>query len=179
MGKELPPIIGTLFTEEQIRLRVQEMGVEIAQDYQDKDLVMVGILKGSFVFLADLSREVYKNGVNSTIDFMGIESYKGTESSRQPIITKDLSIDVSGKHVLIVEDIVDTGFSLDKVKRILEGRSVASFKICSLLSKPSAREVEVDISYTGFPIEKLWVEGYGLDTDQIGRANPDIVIRKT
>lgn len=175
MRKEQGPKFESLFNKEKINRRVVELGEEITADYKGEELILVGILKGAFMFMADLVREI---DIPLKVDFMEISSYgSGQESSRQPKIDKDLSMDISGEHVLIVEDIVDTGYSMKTLLEILEARSPASLKICSFLSKPDRREVEVTIDYLGFEIPDVWVEGYGLDTDQKGRNNPEIVIR--
>lgn len=175
-----PPITETLLTREQITDRVDELGQQIAQDYEGKELVIVGILTGSYIFVADLTRAINEHGkTDFEVDFMGISSYGfGTESSRQPRITKDLEIDVSGKHVLVAEDMVDTGYSFKTLLKMLSVRSAKSVKTCVLLSKPDRREVEVPIDYLGFEISDKWVEGYGLDTNQMGRGNPKIVVRE-
>lgn len=169
------PKIEPLFTAEAIHERVKELADEITADYQNEEPVLVGVLKGSFIFLADLARETNLHALQ--IDFMGVESYKkGTKSSRQPIITKDLSIDISDHHVLLVEDIVDTGYSLQTLMKILSVRSAKSIKTCALLSKPDRREVEVPIDFLGFTIPDEFVVGYGLDFNQKYRELPYIGI---
>lgn len=176
VGKEKEPKFKLLFSKEKINRRVVELGKEIAADYEGEELIVVGILKGAFMFMADLIREI--ESAILKVDFMRVSSYgSGQESSRQPKIVQDLSMDISGKHVLIVEDIVDTGYSMKTLLKILEARGPASLKTCAFLSKPDRREVEVSIDYLGFEIPDVWVEGYGLDTDHLARNKPNIVIR--
>jgi hypoxanthine phosphoribosyltransferase len=167
-----------LIGREEIRERVAGLAKEISADYKGKKPLFVGILKGSFIFLADLIREI-DPGIGPQVDFMEISSYgAGKESSGQPKINKDLSIPIGGRDVIIVEDIVDTGYSFKALLAILGSRRPASLKTCALLSKPGRREVEVPIDYLGFTIKDEWVEGYGLDTDQDYRGLPDVVCRK-
>lgn len=165
-----------LISREQIGKRVKELGAELKKEYKDKNLLVVGILKGSWIFLADLARELDLDDVE--FDFMEVSSYNGdTESSRNPRIIKDISVNIDGRNVLLVEDIVDTGWSFDTLIKILSQRNPKSLKTCALLSKPERREVEVPIDYLGFEIENKWVEGYGLDTNQRFRGLPKIVAR--
>ena len=167
----------TLYSEEVIKQRVQELGREIQEDYKDEEtLVLVGVLKGSFVFLADLARQI--SHPNLTIQFISVSSYgSGTESAREPIINLDIRSSIRGKNVILVEDIVDTGYSFATLIAMITARGPKSLKTCSLLSKPDRREVEVPIDYQGFEIPDLWVEGYGIDTGEHGRNKKDIVAR--
>jgi hypoxanthine phosphoribosyltransferase len=167
-----------LIHREDIAQRVRQLGKKISEDYEGKKPIIVGILKGSIVFLSDLIRELDPN-LQPQIDFMEVSSYSGTESSRAPKIGKDLTIDITGKHVLVVEDIVDTGYSFDTLLGILSARNPASLKTCALISKPDSREVEVPINYLGFAVGDVWIVGYGMDTDQLGRNLPDIWQRVT
>jgi hypoxanthine phosphoribosyltransferase len=157
-----------LISEEQLRARIAEMGAQISKDYHNKDLILVSVLKGGIVFLTDLMRTVT---VPHHIDFMAVSSYGvGARASRgQPRITLDLNTDVKGRHVLLVEDIIDSGHSIDHVLRLLAARSPASLKVCALLDKPSRREVYVPIAYLGFEIPNEFVFGYGLDLDEYCR----------
>jgi len=167
-----------LFSREEISMRVAELGKKISEDYKDKRPLLVGILKGSFIFLADLAREIDPD-IGAQIDFMEVSSYgAGKESSGDPKIVKDVSQDIRGRNVIVVEDIVDTGYSFATLLAILKSRGPLSLKTCALLSKPDRREVDVPIDYLGFTIKDEWVEGYGLDTDQDFRGLPDIVFRK-
>lgn len=151
-----------LYSEEQIKSRVKELGAEITRDYADKELVVVGVLKGSVVFLADLIRNI---DLNLTIDFMAVSSYKdGTVSTGDVEILKDLTNPIRGKDVIICEDIVDTGLTLFRLMEILGSRGANSLKIASLLDKPEPRvKKELKIDYCGFQIPNKFVVGYGLD----------------
>jgi hypoxanthine phosphoribosyltransferase len=167
----------TLYTEERIRQRVKELGQEIQQDYEGEDsLVLIGVLKGSFVLLADLIREI--DHPDLTVDFIGVSSYgAGTESSREPIINLDIRSSIRDKNAILVEDIVDTGYSFATLCSMITARGPKSFKTCALLSKPDRREVEVPIDYLGFEIPDAWVEGYGIDTAEKGRNRKNIIAR--
>ena len=176
MERDLPPLKVEI-SEAQIKERIREMAKEISKDYKGKDLLLVSVLKGSFIFAADLIRELDLE--DNEVDFMAISSYNGeTESSKNPRIIKDVDTDIRGRNVLIVEDIVDTGYSFETLTRILSARNPASLKTCALLSKPERREVEVPIDYLGFEIPNFWAEGYGLDTNQKGRGHRFIGSRK-
>jgi hypoxanthine phosphoribosyltransferase len=152
-----------LLTEAQIRSRVQELGAEIARDYAGKDLILIGLLNGVFPFFADLVRAM---DIDMDISFMQVASYGGgMESTGEVHILKDLDKSIQGRHALIVEDIVDTGLTLFKVRNLLVDREPLGLKICTLLDKPSRRKVEVPVDYVGFTIEDHFVVGYGLDLD--------------
>jgi hypoxanthine phosphoribosyltransferase len=155
-------IAEVLLSEERIRSRVAELGREIARDYAGRPLTVVGVLKGSFVFLADLIRAV---DLPLAVDFIGISSYLGTSSSGVVKITSDLGRPVEGQHVLLVEDIVDTGLTMRYLLENLETRKPASVKVCALLEKPARARVKVPIAYRGFVIDDVFVVGYGLDRD--------------
>ena len=164
----------TLIDQEAIGARVQELADEISQDYADvEDLVLIGVLKGSFIFLADLSRRLT---VPHRIEFISVSSY-GERESEDPGAVRlilDVRHDIGGKHVLIVEDIVDTGHTLAYLKRLLSARLPESLKACTLIRKPDRAEVEVDIDYLGFDIPDVWVVGYGLDFAEQYRTLPRI-----
>ncbi|MBO5364732.1 MAG: hypoxanthine phosphoribosyltransferase [Clostridia bacterium] len=161
-----------LLTEEQIKSKVAELAEQINRDYAGKDLIVVGILKGCFVFVSDLVRHL--DG-DVQVHFMQVSSYgSGTESTGQLQIKKDLSVDIAGKHVLIAEDIVDSGNTLVKLLPMLEERKPASIQVCALLSKPSRRQVEYDPDYIGFEIPDKFIVGYGLDCDERFRQLPYI-----
>jgi hypoxanthine phosphoribosyltransferase len=168
-----------IISQDQINARIQELAQEIALSYKDKQLLLICILKGSFMFTADLARALWQKGVTDIqIDFMGISSYNhNTESSKNPRITSDLNTDIRGRHVIIVEDIIDTGYSLDALFRFLSERSPASLKSIVLLSKPSRREVDFKVDYIGFEVDG-WIEGYGLDTAELGRGRPEIIVKE-
>ena len=171
------PNLEILYTEEQIQARVKELGAEIAREYAGKDLVIVGVLKGSVVFLADLIRNI---DLNLTIDFMAVSSYKdGTVSTGDVEILKDLTNPIRGKDVIICEDIVDTGLTLYRLMEILGSRGADSLKIATLLDKPEPRiKKELKIDYCGFQIPNKFVVGYGLDAAGRYRNLPFIAVVK-
>lgn len=156
------PNIDVLFSAEQIRARIAELGEQITREYAGKELVLVGVLKGSCVFLADLMRAI---DLNLSIDFMSVSSYKdGQQSTGDVEILKDLSNPIRDKHVLVVEDIVDTGLTLSRLLEILESRGAHSIRLASFLDKPEPRiKKELLIDYIGFVIPNKFVVGYGLD----------------
>jgi hypoxanthine phosphoribosyltransferase len=165
-----------LLTEEQIRTRVDELGEEITRDYQGKELLVVGILKGAVIFYADLVRKI---NMPMEFDFMVVSSYgNSTKSSGVVRIIKDLSQDITGKHVLIIEDILDTGLTLNYLTGILRHRNPASIEICTLMDKPERRKVDLKAKYTGFLIPDAFVIGYGLDYDEKYRNMPYVGILK-
>lgn len=157
-------VMKVLIDEHQIASRIAELGEELTRDYKGKNLVLVVVLKGSILFAADLCRAI---NLPLTLEFMGLSSYgESTDSSGVVQVTLDLSKPVAGKHVLIVEDIVDTGLTMRYLLTSMETRSPASVKVCTLLHKPARRRVRVPIDYVGFTIEDHFVIGYGLDFDQ-------------
>lgn len=158
-------------SEEQIKNRITELGKEISKDYKDKELVIVVLLRGSFVFAADLVRAIEGDVI---VDFMVVSSYQGMETSGEVRIFKDLAENIHGRNILIVEDIVDTGLTISKILEVLNSRNPKSLKTCTLLSKPSRRITEVQVKYIGFTIEDKFVIGYGLDLDQKYRHLPYI-----
>jgi len=166
-----------LISEEQIQQRVQELGQEIGRDYQGKLPIVIGLLKGSCIFVADLVRAI---PLHLTVDFMGISSYgAGTKSSGVVKITKDLEETIEGRHVIIAEDIIDTGLTLNYLLKMLKQRNPASIKVCTLLNKQARRLLEVEqVGYIGFEIEDHFVVGYGLDYVQKFRNLPCIGILK-
>ncbi len=158
MGEDLAKV---LLTEEQILTRLNELADQIWADYQDKDLLLVGVLKGAVLVMADLIRALPGT---APMDWMAVSSYgSGTKSSGVVRILKDLDTDITGKHVLIVEDIVDSGLTLSWIKANLLSRQAASVEICTLLRKPEAAKVDVGVKYVGFDIPNEFVVGYGLD----------------
>jgi hypoxanthine phosphoribosyltransferase len=162
----------SMITQEQIAARVRELGAQIAKDYAEKDLVLVIVLKGSFIFAADLSRAI---DLPLRIDFLGVRSYgEGTESSGVVQITNDLSKPIAGADVVIVEDIVDTGLTIAHLMDLFRTRNPRSVKVCSLLHKPSRSRVQVNVDYLGFTIEDKFVVGYGLDFAEKFRNLPYI-----
>jgi hypoxanthine phosphoribosyltransferase len=163
--------VGRVVVEaDQLQHRVAELGAEISSDYEGRDLFMMGVLKGAVFFLADLMREVH---VPCELDFMAVSSYGSmTDSSGVVRILKDLDSSIEGKDVLIVEDIVDSGLTLNYLLRNLRGRNPRSLEVCALLVKPARRKIELPIRYVGFEIPNQFVVGYGLDLDQRYRNLP-------
>jgi len=165
-----------LITEDEIAQRVASLGAQISQDYQGLDLLMVGVLRGVAVFMGDLVRSVT---VPMEVDFIAISSYgTSTRSSGVVRILKDLDENVTGRHVLVVEDIIDTGLTLSYLMRTLLERRPASLEICTLLDKPARRLVDVPVRYSGFTIPDKFVVGYGLDYAQKYRNLPFIGVLK-
>lgn len=163
-----------LIDAEAIAARVTELGAEITRDYAGTEVVLVPVLKGSFVFAADLARQI---DVPVSIDFLGVRSYgDGQESSGVVQITTDLSHSIAGKHVILVEDIVDTGLTVDYLRENLTTRQPASLKIAALLHKPARARVPVAIDYLGFTIDDVFVVGYGLDYAQKYRNLPYLAV---
>lgn len=169
--------LDVLYSAEQIQARIAELGDELTRDYAGKELVLVGVLKGSCVFLADLMRAI---DLPLTIDFMAVSSYKdGTTSTGDVEILKDLSNPIREKHVVVVEDIVDTGLTLSRLLEILGSRGAASIKLASFLDKPEPRiKTELKIDYTGFVVPNKFVVGYGLDAAGRYRNLPFIAVVK-
>ena len=157
-----------LVSEDQIQAKVRELGARISADYAGRELTLVSVLKGSLPFMADLMRSIT---VPVRIDLMEVSSYGGTstESSGLVRILKDLSASIADEHVLLVEDIIDTGLTLNYLVRYLRGKSPASLRICTLLDKPARRLVEIPVDYTGFTIDDRFVVGYGLDFGEFYR----------
>lgn len=165
-----------LFSEEQLKNRVREIAQQITADYQGKEIMLISVLRGSFVFMADLCRAI---DLPCTLDFMAVSSYgKGTNSSGQVQITKDLSEDISDRHIIVVEDILDSGNTLSYLLKILENRHPASIRLCTLLDKPDRRVKPVEVHYSGFTIPDAFVVGYGLDYAEKYRNLPYIGILK-
>ncbi len=167
LGTDLEKV---LITEEQIAARLREMAEEIGRDYAGKDLLLVGVLKGAVMVMADLARALH---VPAQMDWMAVSSYgSGTRSSGVVRILKDLDKDISGRNVLIVEDIIDSGLTLSWLMSNLSSRGPASVEVCTLLRKPEAAQVDVPVRYVGFDIPNEFVIGYGLDYDQRYRNVP-------
>lgn len=178
------PVLSTLFSAEQIAARTAELGEQIARDYHGKDVTLLGVLKGSFVFFADLARQIFlaqqrlglKVGTVNT-EFLAVQSYgDATTTSGVVQITADLTRPVEGRHLLIVEDIVDTGLTMRYLLDNLATRRPASIRLCSLLHKPARTQQSVSIEYLGFTIDDLFVVGYGLDWAQRFRDMPYIAV---
>jgi hypoxanthine phosphoribosyltransferase len=159
-----------LIDPERLNARIAELGDEVSSDYEGRDLLLIGVLKGAVFFMADLMRRLT---VPCEIDFMAISSYAGaTESSGVVRILKDLDINIEGRDVLVVEDIIDSGLTLSYLMRNLEAREPASLEICALLTKPARREIDVTVRYVGFEIPNRFVVGYGLDFEERYRNLP-------
>jgi hypoxanthine phosphoribosyltransferase len=167
-----------LIDEDQLKQRVKEMGAEISRDYEGQDLLLLCILKGGVLFLTDLMRQI---SIPHDIDFMAVSSYgkEIRESTGIVRILKDLDEPINNRNILIVEDIIDTGFTLDYITRNLIARQPASLKICTLLDKAERRQVDIPIDYTGFVIPDKFVFGYGLDLDEKFRNLPFIGVVKS
>ena len=166
-----------LITEEELKARIKELGEELTRDYEGKDPVVVGVLKGVVIFYADMIRELK---THCQMDFMWISSYAGTSSTGNMVVRKDVSADIKGRHVLILEDIYDTGNSLDFVYKHLQSKEPASVKICTLLDKPERRREGITLKpdYTGFVIPNEFVVGYGLDYNEHYRNLPYVGVLK-
>ena len=179
MTEKHPDVARILFTEEELARRVQELADEINRDYAGKELLLISVLRGSFIFMADLVRRLT---IPCRVDFMACSSYgAGTISSGQVKVTKDLSESIEGLNVLVVEDILDSGRTLSYLLKLLEARRPASVRLCTLLDKPERRVVRVSVDYTGFVIPDTFIVGYGLDYDQryrnlpyIGELKPEV-----
>lgn len=168
--------IENLISKEEIDARVKELAKEIDEEFKGEELLLIGLLRGSVIFLSDLAREIK---TDATIDFMVVSSYGNKmESSRDVKIKKDLEEDISGRNIIIVEDIIDTGNTLKKVYEILQTREPKNIKICTLLDKPDRREVEINVDYVGFKIPDEFVVGYGIDYAQKHRTLPYVGIVK-
>jgi hypoxanthine phosphoribosyltransferase len=160
-----------LISEEEIKARVQKTGEQIAEDYAGLDLVLIGVLKGSFIFMADLTRAI---SIDHEIDLVGASSYEGTTSTGQIVFTKQPDIELEGRDVVLVEDIVDTGQTLLKITEFIQLLNPRSIKICSLIDKHERREVDIDVDYACFFLEKGFIVGYGLDYNEKYRNLPAI-----
>lgn len=162
-----------LFSEEDIQKRIADLGAQISRDYAGKDLLLVCILRGGVVFLSDLMRHI---NIPCHLDFMAVASYEvgARSSNHSPRILLDTREDILGRNVLLVEDIVDSGYTFDHLLKLLSTREPASLKVCALLNKPTRREVEVPIHYLGFEIPDEYVCGYGIDADELYRNLPYI-----
>ncbi|HOW27091.1 MAG TPA: hypoxanthine phosphoribosyltransferase [Elusimicrobiota bacterium] len=164
-----------LLSEDQIRARIAELGQQISKDYAGQHVILVSILKGSVIFLADLVRSL---NIPVGVDFMAVSSYVGSETSGIVRVTMDLRESAEGKHVILVEDIVDTGLTLAYLKNLLKARHVKSLKICALLDKKESHRVEVPVDYLGFKIPSEFVVGYGLDYSEQFRNLPFVGVLK-
>jgi hypoxanthine phosphoribosyltransferase len=172
---ELERAVGEiLIDEDSLSARVAELGAEVSADYQGRDLLLIGVLKGAVFFMADLMRHIT---VPCEVDFMAISSYgDSTDSSGIVRILKDLDINIEGRDVLVVEDIIDSGLTLSYLMRNLESREPASLEVCALMTKPARREIDVPVRYVGFEIPNRFVVGYGLDFQERYRNLPYVAV---
>ena len=165
-----------LFSEQQLADKVAELGARISADYEDKNPLVVSVLKGSYVFMADLTHKIT---IPCNVDFMAVSSYgAGTKTTGEVQIIKDIGSKIDGRHLIIVEDILDSGVTLSFLMKILKARGAASIRLCTLLSKPERRKVDVPVDYLGFEIPDAFVVGYGLDYAEKYRNLPYIGILK-
>ena len=165
-----------LFSEQQLADKVAELGARISADYEGKNPLVVSVLKGSYVFMADLTRKIT---IPCNVDFMAVSSYgAGTKTTGEVQIIKDIGSKIDGRHLIIVEDILDSGVTLHYLMQILAARGANSIRLCTLLSKPERRKIQVDVDYLGFEIPDEFVVGYGLDYAEKYRNLPYIGILK-
>ena len=162
-----------LLSSDEISKRVSQLGREITQDYKDKDLVIVGVLKGGFIFLADLIRHIE---LKAEIDFIRVSSYKEGMEARDIELITDTIISLKDRHVLLVEDLIDTCGTLDFIKKTIMSKNPASFRICALIKKKKSRETKIAVNYIGFEIDDKFIIGYGTDLAEKGRNLPDIYV---
>lgn len=173
MEKDIKSI---LISEEEVQERIKELGIEVTEDYKDKDLMIVGILKGAVVFMSELCKRI---DLPIDMDFMSVSSYgKSSESTGEVKINKDLDGSVQGKDILIVEDIIDTGLTLSYLTDNLKKRGASSVKIITLLDKPGRRNIEVKVDYLGFEVPNEFIVGYGLDYAEMYRNLPYVAALK-
>lgn len=166
-----------IVTQEQMRTRIRDLGRQIAEDYADRDLILVGILKGAFAFYADLARAIR---LPLRVDFLVVSSYGSRAKSTGKVkVVTDLTEDIAGRDVLLVEDIVDSGLTVQHLVKTLSKRKPKSIKVCALLSKPDRRQVDVKVAYIGFEIPNQYVVGYGLDYQQKYRNLPYLAVLDT
>ena len=175
MNTELDRAVGEILIDaDSLRGRIAELGTEISSDYRGRDLLLIGVLKGAVFFMADLMRHLT---VPCEVDFMAISSYgAATDSSGVVRILKDLDINIENRHVLVVEDIIDSGLTLSYLMRSLKARKPASLEICALLTKPERREIDVPVKFVGFEIPNKFVIGYGLDFAERYRNLPYVAV---
>ena len=165
-----------VYTKEEIHREVARMGAAISRDYAGRNPLLISVLKGAFVFMADLVREIT---IPCELDFMAVSSYgAGTESSGRVRILKDLDTNIEGRHVIIVEDVLDSGVTLSKLITMLQSRGAASMAVCTMFDKPARRRAQVDVAYRGLTIPDAFVVGYGLDYAEKYRNLPDLCVLK-
>ena len=168
--------VGVLIDQDKLRARVRELGAQLTADYRGKELTLLGVLKGSVFFLTDLARSI---DLPLTVELLGVSSYQGgTETTGEVRITSDVTKPMAGKHIVVVEDIIDTGLTMRFLLDNLRARQPASLKVCALLEKPARARTKIDIDYRGFVIEDVFVVGYGLDYAERYRNVPFIGVMK-
>ena len=172
----LRDIENVLISEEELQAKIGEMAAQISKDFEGKDPIFVGVLKGCFIFMADLMRKVT---INCCMDFMSVSSYSGTTSTGAVKINKDLNENIEGRHVIIVEDILDSGVTLNYLKNYLMSRKPASITIATLMDKPSRRKADIYADYSCFEVPDAFVVGYGLDYNEYYRNLPYIGVLKS
>ncbi len=179
-----PYALKTLFTEAEILARIKQLAAEIAKTYkplctdEKSPLVLICVLKGSYLFIADLARAISDHGIPCIIDFMYVSSYAGTQSTGEVRVMLDLRTQLAGKHALIVEDIVDTAHTLHFLRRLIKTRSPASLKTCTLLDKKDARKIPLSVEFFAFDVPNEFVIGYGMDYNEYFREIRDVVVLK-
>lgn len=166
----MPELI-PLISQQEIKEKIQEIGQKISNDYENSDLVVIGVLKGAFVFMADLVRQIT---IDHEIDLVGASSYEGTSSTGQIVFTKKPDLELKGRDVLMVEDIVDTGRTLVKLVESMQSLNPRSIKICALIDKSERRETQINVNYSCFCLDKGFIVGYGLDYNEKYRNLPAI-----
>jgi hypoxanthine phosphoribosyltransferase len=178
MPKDLNLHSAPLITEQEIKVRLGQMVLDLARDLRGRELTVIGILRGSFMFTADLVRLLYINDIHPLIDFIFVTSYTGTKSSGEMRLLRDMSLDVMGRYVLIVDDILDTGRTLEYARNYIHDRGAAQIHTCVLLDKPSRRAADIQADYVGFRIDDVFVVGYGLDYNGRYRDLPYLGVLK-
>ena len=160
-----------------IRERIKEIAGEVVGDYKDKELLVVGVLKGAYKLISDFTHDLHEQGLNNIcLSFLTLRSYSDGTSSRETNLSQDIDINPKGKHVLVVDDILDTGKSLEFITKLIKSKGAKSVKSFVLLDKPSRRAYNFHADYIGITIPNIWVQGYGMDTDEVGRAEPNIIV---
>jgi len=165
--------LNVLIESSEISRRVDELGKQITQDYKDKDIVIIGVLKGGFIFLADLIRRIE---IKTEIDFIRVSSYKEGMNPDEIVLITDIGTPLKDRNVLLVEDLLDTGGTLDFIRNIIISKNPASFKVCTLIRKKKSRETKIAVDYIGFEIDDKFIIGYGTDLAERGRNLPDIFV---
>jgi hypoxanthine phosphoribosyltransferase len=166
-----------IISNDLIQIRLKELAVLISQEYKGKKLLVVGILKGAFKLIADLTSELHKQGLTDLeISFITLKSYPdGTKAKYEPKIVQDMDINPEGRHVLLVDDVLDSGRSLQIIHKLIDSKKAKSIASLALVDKPEKRQVDYKTDYVGFTLPDIWLQGYGMDTGEVGRAEPNII----